>query len=415
MDAVAQSTLFRYEEPAPEPLQPTLFDLLDESSFKKSTQEEKEEESGETIPLCIIYDWQENEPFEFQAMKGKVRPMNKKFYAVIGNPPYQEEVEGTSDRPIFNYFMDAAYEVGEKVELITPARFLFNAGKTPKAWNKRMLNDPHLTVLDYEQSSSTVFANTDIKGGVAVTLYDVAREDGPIGVFSSFSELRSIQKKIIPFLSDGSLDQIMFLQNKFVLHELYADYPEAEEKISSDGKERRIVTSSFSKLPCFTECQTSNDAVRILGLGESNKRIYKWIERKYIEDNGNLDNYKVIVPKANGSGAIGEVLSTPLIGEPLIGYTQSFIGIGSVSTESEAEAILKYVKSKFARAMLGILKITQDNPPERWTLVPLQDFTLASDINWSKSVSEIDQQLYAKYGLSDEEIEFIESHVKEMN
>lgn len=420
MDAIAQSTLFGYEEPAPEPLQPSLFDLLDESSFDKSTQEEKEEESDETVPFCIIYDWQDNEPFEFQVMKGKARPMNKKFYAVIGNPPYQEEVEGTSDRPIFNYFMDAAYEVGEKVELITPARFLFNAGKTPKAWNKRMLNDPHLTVLDYEQSSSSVFANTDIKGGVAVTLYDVAREDGPIGVFSSFSELRSIQKKVIPFLSDGSLDQIMFLQNKFVLQELYADYPEAEEKISSDGKERRIVTSSFSKLPCFTECQTSNDAVRILGLGESNRRIYKWIERKYIEDNGNLDNYKVIVPKANGSGAIGEVLSTPLIGEPLIGepligYTQSFIGIGSVSTESEAEAILKYVKSKFARVMLGILKITQDNPPERWALVPLQDFTLASDINWSKSISEIDQQLYEKYGLSDEEIEFIESHVKEMN
>ena len=415
MNAVVQSALFGYEEPAPEPLQPTLFTLLDESSFDKSTQEEKEEGSGKTVPFCIIYDWQENEPFEFQVMKGKARPMNKKFYAVIGNPPYQEEVEGTSDRPIFNYFMDAAYEVGEKVELITPARFLFNAGKTPKAWNKRMLNDPHLTVLDYEQSSSTVFANTDIKGGVAVTLYDVAREVGPIGVFSSFGELRSIQKKVIPFLSDGSLDQIMFLQNKFVLQELYADYPEAKEKISSDGKERRIVTSSFSKLSCFTEHQTSNDAVRILGLGESNRRIYKWIERKYIEDNGNLDNYKVIVPKANGTGAIGEVLSTPLIGEPLIGYTQSFIGIGSVSTESEAEAILKYVKSKFARAMLGILKITQDNPPERWALVPLQDFTLASDINWSKSVSEIDQQLYAKYGLSNEEINFIESHVKERN
>ena len=359
MNAVVQSALFGYEEPAPEPLQPTLFTLLDESSFDKSTQEEKEEGSGKTVPFCIIYDWQENEPFEFQVMKGKARPMNKKFYAVIGNPPYQEEVEGTSDRPIFNYFMDAAYEVGEKVELITPARFLFNAGKTPKAWNKRMLNDPHLTVLDYEQSSSTVFANTDIKGGVAVTLYDVAREVGPIGVFSSFGELRSIQKKVIPFLSDGSLDQIMFLQNKFVLQELYADYPEAKEKISSDGKERRIVTSSFSKLSCFTEHQTSNDAVRILGLGESNRRIYKWIERKYIEDNGNLDNYKVIVPKANGTGAIGEVLSTPLIGEPLIGYTQSFIGIGSVSTESEAEAILKYVKSKFARDARNIKNHTR--------------------------------------------------------
>ena len=415
MNAVVQSALFGYEEPAPEPLQPTLFTLLDESSFDKSTQEEKEEGSGKTVPFCIIYDWQENEPFEFQVMKGKARPMNKKFYAVIGNPPYQEEVEGTSDRPIFNYFMDAAYEVGEKVELITPARFLFNAGKTPKAWNKRMLNDPHLTVLDYEQSSSTVFANTDIKGGVAVTLYDVAREVGPIGVFSSFGELRSIQKKVIPFLSDGSLDQIMFLQNKFVLQELYADYPEAKEKISSDGKERRIVTSSFSKLSCFTEHQTSNDAVRILGLGESNRRIYKWIERKYIEDNGNLDNYKVIVPKANGTGAIGEVLSTPLIGEPLIGYSQTFISIGKFDTKIEAEACFKYIKTKFARAMLGILKLTQDNPPATWAKVPLQDFTVNSDIDWTQSVADIDRQLYQKYDLSPEEIAFIETHVREMD
>lgn len=76
---------------------------------------------------------------------------------------------------------------------------------------------------------------------------------------------------------------------------------------------------------------------------------------------------------------------------------------------------MKYIKSKFARALLGILKITQDNPPEKWKYVPLQDFTSDSDINWSQSVADIDRQLYAKYGLDDEEIEFIESHVKEMN
>lgn len=64
--------------------------------------------------------------------------------------------------------------------------------------------------------------------------------------------------------------------------------------------------------------------------------------------------------------------------------------------------------------MLGILKITQDNPRPKWKYVPLQDFTPSSDIDWSKSVAEIDRQLYAKYGLSDEEINFIESHVKEM-
>lgn len=206
----------------------------------------------------------------------------------------------------------------------------------------------------------------------------------------------------------------MYLQNRFDLNALYEDYPEAKGIISSDGKERRIVTSSFNKLPVFKE-QGDEDSVRILGLAGVNKRTYKWIKRKYIEDNGNLGQYKVVLPKSNGSGAIGEVLSTPLIGEPLIGYTQSFIGIGSFDCRETAEAVLKYVKSKFARALLGVLKITQDNPPEKWKYVPLQDFTSASDIDWSKPIPDIDRQLYAKYGLDEDEIEFVESHVKEMD
>ena len=91
------------------------------------------------------------------------------------------------------------------------------------------------------------------------------------------------------------------------------------------------------------------------------------------------------------------------------------MSIGSFDSEAEASALLKYIKSKFARAMLGILKITQDNPASKWKYVPLQDFTSASDIDWSQSVADVDKQLYAKYGLDDEEIDFIESHVKEMD
>ena len=117
-------------------------------------------------------------------------------------------------------------------------------------------------------------------------------------------------------------------------------------------------------------------------------------------------------PKANGSGALGEVLSTPLIGEPLIGATETFLSIGSFEKKEDAEHCLKYVQSKFARTMLGILKITQDNTKEKWAYVPLQDFTDKSDIDWSQSVHDIDQQLYRKYGLSDEEIQFIEEKVK---
>ena len=70
--------------------------------------------------------------------------------------------------------------------------------------------------------------------------------------------------------------------------------------------------------------------------------------------------------------------------------------------------------SKFARTMLGTLKVTQDNPRETWLNVPLQDFTANSDIDWSKSIPEIDQQLYAKYNLTEEEISFIESMIKPM-
>jgi hypothetical protein len=88
---------------------------------------------------------------------------------------------------------------------------------------------------------------------------------------------------------------------------------------------------------------------------------------------------------------------------------------GSFGTKAEAEACLKYVKSKFARAMLGVLKVTQHNPASTWKYVPLQDFTSASDIDWSKSIPQIDQQLYAKYGLDFDEIAFIEAQVKPMD
>ena len=340
---------------------------------------------------------------------------HKLFDFVIGNPPYQEDAKDTSDKPVYNTFMDAAYGVAEKVELITPARFLFNAGKTPRVWNEERLADAHFKVLEYVQDSSRVFSNTDIKGGVAVTYRDVSKDYGAIGTYSAFEELNSVLRKVTPKLTSGILTDIMILQNRFDLDVLYSDYPEAKEQISSDGREKRIVTSSFNKLNMFRESKPDEESIRVLGLSQpGNKRIYKWILRKYVLDNGNLEKYKVVLPKSNGSGAIGEVLSTPLVGEPLVGYTQSFIGIGAFNTEAEANACLKYVKSKFARAMLGLLKITQDNPPEKWKYVPLQDFTSTSDIDWSKSVHEIDLQLYRKYGLDEKEIAFIESHVKEM-
>ena len=109
-----------------------------------------------------------------------------KFDYVIGNPPYQEETDSDSTRmpPVYNLFMDESYKVAHKVELITPARFLFNAGYTPKSWNEKILNDEHFKVLMYEVDSAKFFPNIDIKGGVAITYRDARQVFGAIGTFT---------------------------------------------------------------------------------------------------------------------------------------------------------------------------------------------------------------------------------------
>ena len=108
-------------------------------------------------------------------------------------------------------------------------------------------------------------------------------------------------------------------------------------------------------------------------------------------------------------------MSDPIVEKPGVGSTETFLSIGKFNTIEEAEALEKYIKTKFARALLSVLKVTQNGNKPVWKMIPLQDFTPASDIDWSKSIPEIDQQLYTKYGLDDAEIAFIESHVKEMN
>lgn len=337
-----------------------------------------------------------------------------KFDAVVGNPPYQEEGEGESNakKPIYHLFIDSAEQISRKGTLIHPARFLFNAGDTPKEWNQEKLNDRHYKVVRYWADSSEVFPAVDIKGGIAVTQWNKDEEYEPIKLFTSFKELDSILNKVLP-LTTGSLSEIITNRGVYKYSDLaYQEQPQEMKKTA----DRRIAPSSFTRMPAlFTENKPNDgyDYVQLLG-NIKNSRCYRWFRRDYISKVENLDKYKVIVPKANGSGAIGEVLSTPLIGSPLIGFTETYISIGQTDNLSEAENILKYVKTKFARTMLGILKVTQNNPKETWLYVPIQDFTDDSDLDWSQQIDELDMQLYRKYGLSSDEIEFIEKNVQPM-
>ena len=178
--------------------------------------------------------------------------------------------------------------------------------------------------------------------------------------------------------------------------------------------ERRMRPNWFEKFPeIFLNEPDNQHTIKIVGLEKGNKRTERFVSKEIIADS-NIEKFKVFVTEANGSGNLGEILSSPIIGEPQIGCTQTFLQVGSFDKKSEAENCLNYIKTKFSRAMLGLLKITQHNPPTEWAKVPLQDFTPNSDIDWTKSIPEIDQQRYTKYGLSQDEIDFIEEKVKAM-
>ncbi|WP_278769390.1 Eco57I restriction-modification methylase domain-containing protein [Bifidobacterium boum] len=387
-------------------------DLFESAGLEDS----QEVPAARRISRCRIYDWSSNRSQVLVSERGKA---TMKFDYIIGNPPYQEEVEGdnkTYAKPIYDRFLDASYKLGNVVEMIHPARFLFDAGSTPKAWNERMLNDEHLKVLWYEADSKRVFTNTDIKGGVAVTLHNASKQYEPVGVFVPYREMASVLKKVTgsPAFLPLSSEVLSAYSYKFT-QKMHDDFPDALEKMSS-GHAFDLKSNVFNRLPHILLGEKPKDGdnyLRIVGR-EGNNRVTKYIRREYVNHVENLDSWKVFLPAANGAGDFGEVFSDPIVAGPGVGSTETFISLGNFGSKGEAESCLAYIKTKFARALLGILKTTQHLTPGVFKYVPLQDFTSSSDIDWSQSVADIDKQLYKKYNLTDEEIDFIEKNVKEM-
>jgi hypothetical protein len=385
---------------------------------------------------CRLYDWRGDRSISYGVLREK-GPDLMKFDFIIGNPPYQEEqisdnFDGSLKNfapPIYNHFMDECFALGNAVELIHPARFLFNAGSTPKAWNEKMLADEHFKVLYYEEDGHKVFPSlsTPLRGGVAITYRNAKKNYGAIQAFTKYPEVNDIMHKVIYSKSFSSLMDIVYSRTAYRLtEEMHKDHPEARYREDGNGQNIGLLSKGhdydmssnimalipsifFDKMPL-----DGKDYIQILGR-VNNKRIYKYIRREYVKHVDNLDYYKVYVAQANGSGEFGEPISEPVIEKPGVGATETFLGMGSFNSFEEGRALSKYLKTKFSRAMLSVLKVTQNGNKPVWRYVPLQDFTSDSDIDWSKSISEIDQQLYAKYGLDESEIAFIESHVKEMS
>ena len=373
-------------------------------------------------PLCLIKDWQKGKTIKVNDIKRKQTKSQTimKFDVIIGNPPYQEESVGdqqTMQPPVYHFFINEAYKLGDIVELIHPARFLFDAGATPHSWNMKMLNDSHLKTIWYEENGKKIFPNQDIKAGVVCTYRNIKINYGPIEIFTKFPELNSIIHKVKGKEGFSSISSIVVSRTAYrftnVMHE---EHPEAKSQLSN-GHAYDVSTNIFDRLPQIfhhTKPNDNNDYIGILGRTES-ERIVMYIRRDYIKQVSNLDSYKIFLPKASGTGVFGETITVPIVGDIAVGNTETFISIGNFESRTQADNCRLYICSKFARALLNVLKTTQDITPQKWRYVPLQDFTPSSDIDWSKSVAEIDEQLFDKYGLDEQERNFIKTKVKEMN
>ena len=402
--------------------------------------DEDPDPGGPVASQCKTFDWRAKETrYLSKDFSEGVRTM--KFDFVIGNPPYQESgITNNKAEAIYPYFYDGAETLAEKYILISPARFLFNAGLTPKKWNLKMLSDKHLRVVQYFHDSSDVFSNTNINGGVVIIYRDSKREFAPIGMFVPDDTLRSISDRFKGFAESSLSTMVYGGRSNLKFNDIFlSDYPDTADRILrllqnkhpeiqklGPNEEYELKSSSFERTPyAFLDNEPTDleNYYKILGI-EKGRRVYKWVLRKYMSprypDRNNIEKFKVLLSNADGAaGQIGKPIPARIIGKPIVAEPgtsafPTFMSIGDFDNEVEARYVGKYIQTKFVRVLLGVLKVTQHITPTTWEYVPLQNFTENSDIDWSKSIPEIDQQLYKKYSLTQEEIDFIESHVKEM-
>ena len=234
-----------------------------------------------------------------------------------------------------------------------------------------MLNDPHFKVIYYEADSKHIFPNVNINGGIAITYRNSDMEFGAIGTFTQFSELNSILRKVRKITTDY-LDSIISSPLSYKLSPLML-----KEHPDSVGHLRTSAFSNLSEIFYQIPPNDGREYIAMIGLS-GGKRETRYVRRDYIIDSSNtLDCYSVLMGKANGAaGTIGtpvpaRICGVPIIAPPGTGYTQTFISIGAFEKEQNAKNLTQYILSKFARAMLGILKITQDCPGPKWAYVPL--------------------------------------------
>lgn len=319
-----------------------------------------------------------------------------RFDVIIGNPPYQlsDGGFGTSAMPIYHRFVEQAIKLSPKfLSLIIPARW-FSGGKGLDDFREEMLNDNRIREIHDFPDATTVFPGVQIKGGVCYFLWK--RDEHGICKVSSYGGDRIASVMERPLLEAGAETFIRYNEAISILKKVQAlNEPSLKEQISS-SKPFGFRTNFFGAKKEF------KDAVELFqngGTGYINKT----------EINANIDvvnKFKVFIPPL-GSGSDSfphPILGKPFLGKPNTACTETYIFIGTFSSEVKALNLISYITTKFLRFLVLLNKPAQHATKKVYQFVPIQDF----NESWT------DEKLYKKYGLTQEEISFIESMIRPM-
>lgn len=345
---------------------------------------------------------------------------NMKFDVIIGNPPYQFNVGNTSGnsskaKAIYNLFVEQAKKLQPRyLSMIIPSRWMTRSTEgIPDEWVDKMLNDNKIRVMHDYLDASICFPGVEIKGGVCYFLWD-RDNSGDCLYYLHYSNNNITQRKgKLDYLNAGIVIRdinSLSLLNKIQLingHNYLTD-----DNLNFSG----IV----SPKDFYTNKQTLTSSWKGFNLQKTkvfnikyylNKNIHKtdfaWIKLEDISKNQDtISKYKVYIPAAGGTGNDEQVLGYPFVGDNNSVCSQTYLAIGYNKdfTKQECENIVSYIKTKFFRYLVSIKKKTQNGPRMVYQFVPMQDFSKP----WT------DEELYQKYNLTQEEIDFIENMIKPM-
>ena len=348
----------------------------------------------------------------------KINNIKMKFNAIVGNPPYQQAISKnlknkSLSRQIFPDFIKLSVGLNpDYLSLVTPSRWF-----TGDAQDKSFLRlreffqeNNHIQSIVNIPISDSVFPSVEIAGGINYFLYN-PKFSGDIDFTEYYGE-DDINTYKRPLFEDG-LDIILTsgFSHKIISKVKKGDFRSLTQ-ITKGRNAFGILGKSVnevsipSKKKGFYELRCKHEEIR-------------YVETSRITKNRDLsERWKIFISKSNGgAGLLSDKKQVSILGKPFLGYpqsvcTDSLIPIGDFKTKFEAKALMSYIKTKFLRYMVGILKTSQNISQNVYKYVPLQNFTPESDIDWRKSIGEIDQQLYKKYELSKGQIKFIEKKIK---